>query len=620
MRFFTCVLDPEERGATEAILRRYESLPRRRDLEFRWYSGPRLAVLTAWDDPFGDPMFVPGAGPDGDWFAIGTVRLDNRADMARLIDGDAAGLSDIELVLRVVAAHGTRYVPAFIGDFAFVVWNGHTRTAVAACDAFAVRRLYYSEQNGLVAFSSRAEALAGRKGYDVRHLMEVVAQRTRSPDRCAFAGVYPIPRATMALLHAGRSLTIRRYWNASDYAVDGSWTGTEREAADECRRLLAESVRLRMGQRGQTWAHLSGGLDSSSIVSCAQWLTERGEGDGGLAGTVTFVDRDGTGTDEREYSDSVVDRWKVSNTAIINPPTWYDGTCELPHLDQPTRDILVYPRDRRMCATVRAAGGRVLLTGTGGDQLFSGTMLFFADWIVRGRLAAALGEMARRAATGRVSFWQLAYRNALLPLLPRAMQLRLVHDQDEVPTIPWLDHSTISRLGLGQRPAVTAPAYGGRPGQKYHHAAVSMVDTITENYQGGVVADCLDVRHPLLYRPLVEFALGLPPELRARPHAHRWVLRQAMHGILPEQVRTRVGKPGTSDFLAWSLSTEQERLSALVRSPILADLGVVRREELELAFKNVVHHVQGSDRLCATLFNTLAVEMWLQIRSGRWPR
>lgn len=617
MRFFTCVLDPEERGVTEGTLRSYESLPRSRELQFRWHSATRLAVLTAWDDPYGDPMFAPG--PDGDWVAVGDVRLDNRAYLVRWIDGDATGLSDLELVLRVVATHGTRYVPAFIGDFAFVVWNSRTRTAVAACDAFAARRLYYSEQDGLVAFSSRAEALAARKGYDVCYLTEVVAQRTRSPDRSAYADVHPIPRATMALLHAGRSLTLRRYWNASDYAVEGSWVGAEREAADECRRLLTESVRLRMGQKGQTWAHLSGGLDSSSIVSCAQWLTERGDGAGGLAGTVTFVDRDGTGTDEREYSDSVVARWKVPNTTIINPPTWYDDACELPHIDQPTRDIFIYPRDRRVCATVRTAGGHVLLTGTGGDQLFSGTMLFFADWIVQGRLSAALGEMARRAATGRVSFWQLAYRNALLPLLPHSMQVRLVRDQDEVPTIPWLDHSTISRFGLGQRPAVTAPAYGGRLGQKYHHSAVSMVDTITENYQGGLVADCLDVRHPLLYRPLVEFALGLPPELRARPHAHRWVLRQAMDGILPEKVRTRVGKPGTSDFLAWSLSTEQERLAALVRSPILADLGVIQRAALEAAFKNVVHRVPGSERLCATLFNTLAVEMWLQIRSGRWP-
>jgi asparagine synthase (glutamine-hydrolysing) len=268
---------------------------------------------------------------------------------------------------------------------------------------------------------------------------------------------------------------------------------------------------------------------------------------------------------------------------------------------------------------VQGAGGRILLTGTGGDQLFTGTMLFFADWLVRGRILSAIGEMARRAAMGRVSFWQLAYRNAFLPLLSHGLQSRLVHDQDEVPTIPWLNQGTLMRLGLRSRPAVTAPAYGGPRGRKYHHAVISMVDTIRDSYQGGLVADALDVRHPMLYRPLVEFALRLPPELRLRPHAHRWVLRQAMQGILPEKVRTRVGKPGTSDFLAWSLSTEQERLATLIRSPILADLGVIERDALETSFRGLLHGSQGNELLLATLFNTLAVEMWLQIRSGRWP-
>ena len=617
MKVFTCILDPGDRGITESALRSYESVPRKRGLEFRWQTGDRIAVLTGWDDPYGDPLVAQG-GP-GDWIAIGAVRLDNRQALAGWLDGDGAEVSDLELVRRVIARFGTRYIPDFLGDFAFVAWNGSSRTAVAASDAFAVRRLYYAERDGLVSFSSRAEALATHDEYNVCHLAELVAQYRRSAATTVYRGVQAVPRASIAELQPGRRLTTRQYWRASDYAVEPSWANAEHDTTETCRRLLMESVRLRMGRRGETWAELSGGMDSSSVVSCAQWLAERGECSDGLSGTVTFVARHGTGTDERDYSNSVVDRWKVPNAVIVNPVACHDSNLDLPHLDRPGPDLLVHQRDQQLCTIVRRAGGRVLLTGSGGDQVFSGTMLFFADWIVHGHLSAAIREMARRAAIGRVSFWKLAYRNALLPLLPRVVHSRLVHDQDQVPTIPWLDISTMRRFGLGSRPAVTAPAYGGRLGQKYHHALVSLADTLMDHYQGGVIADALDVRHPLLYRPLVEFSLRLPHQLRVRPHSHRWILRQAMEGILPEMVRTRVGKSGTSDVLLWSLTTDRRHFEALMSSPILADLGVIDSARLRAAFRSVIEYARGEAALCGPLLNTLAIEMWLRIRSGRWP-
>lgn len=617
MKIFTCVLDPEDRGITESALRPYESVPRKRGLQFRWQIGDRIAVLAGWDDTYGDPSIEQGA--PGDWIAIGAVRLDNRQLLESWVACDGEEVSDLELVRRAVARFGSRCVPAFLGDFAFVVWNGRERRAVAACDAFAVRRLYYAQRDGLVAFSSRAETLATRDEYDVCHLAELVAQYRRSSTATVYAGVQAVPRASVAELRPGGALAVRQYWHASDQVIEPAWADAEQDATEKCRQLLIESVRLRMGRSGETWAQLSGGMDSSSVVSCAQWLAERGVCSDGLSGTVTFVDRDGTGADERYYSNSVVDRWKVPNTVIGNAVGRDDSDVDPPHVDQPGPSLVVYRRDQQLCAVVRRAGGRVLLTGSGGDQVFSGTMLFFADWIVHGHLSAAIREMARRAAIGRVSFWKLAYRNALLPLFPRVVHSRLVHDQDQVPPIPWLDISTKKRLGLDRRPAVTARAYGGRLGQKYHYAVVSLADTLLDHYQGGVIADVLDVRHPLLYRPLVEFALRLPHQLRVRPHSHRWILRQAMDGILPETVRMRVGKSGTSDFHSWLLTAERRHFAALIKSPILADLGVIDPGRLGIAFRNVIERAHGGAALCGPLLNTLAIEMWLRTRSGRWP-
>lgn len=614
MRFFTCVLDPEGRGFGDRIRRLYEALPRERRLQYRWQSFRNAAVLTAWDEACDEPLVALGE----DWFAVGTVRLDNRPEVERWVHRRKKPTTDLGLVGSVVAEHGTRLVPQLLGDFGFIVWHDDTRTAVAACDTFAVQRLYYAEHNRLLAFSSRAESLARNEQYDIRYLLERAALRPLSRGSTVYAGVRALPPAATAAIIPQRPISIRQYWNPYDYDVDPSWVRVADEASDRCRQLLAESIRLRMGRARETWAQLSGGMDSSSVVSCAQWLAQRGALASGLAGTITFVEQRGSGTDEREYSNAVVDHWKIPNVTIVDPPAWYDPADELPHLDQPDGSLQIYPRDRRQCLIIRGAGGRVLLTGMGGDQVFSGTMLFFADWIARAKVGPALREMACRAALGRVSFWRLAYRNAMLPTLPRYFHRRLVHDQDQVPAVPWLRTDAMKRTGLDARQAVSTDAYGGKLGHKYQHAVAWMVSTIENHYYGGIVADLLDVRHPLLYRPLVEFALRLPQELRARPHAHRWVLRQAMNGILPERVRNRVGKPGTGDYLSWSLRSNRGRLTSLISEPLLAELGVIDPAQLQAAFLGVLEGT-GNAQLSGPLLDTLAVEAWLRIRSGRWP-
>lgn len=614
MRFFTCVLDPQGLGLGNRARRAYEVLPRQRGLHHEWQCFESAAVLTGWDDPYGDPLVAQ----DGDWIAAGMVRLDNRRDVERWDHRGDRASTDLELVLRVVARYGSEYVSKLLGDFAFVVWNMKTRSGVAACDAFAVRRLYCAEYGRFLSFASRAEALATGARYEARYLLELISLHDSSGDLSVYAGVQQLPRASLALIRQ-RHCTIQKYWDPGEFEVQPSWASVEERTVETCRQLLSDAVRAHLTSNCGVWAQLSGGIDSSAVTSTAQWLADRGSSSTGLAGTVTFVDRRGTGTDEREYSDSVVERWNIRNECIVDPPTFLDAETQPPYLDQPRGDLHVYPRDQKLCQIVRAAGGRVLLTGVGGDELFSGNMLFFADWIVGGRAVSAIKEMGRRAAIGRVSFWELAYRNALLPLLPRRVHVRMVRGQDSGPGVPWLDRQALRQHGLTPESSVTAPAYSGRIGHKYQHAVASTVARLVAPNAGGLIGDALDVRHPLLYRPLVEFALRLPPTLRARPHAHRWIVREALRGILPEKVRTRVGKPGTAMFLAWSFGANRVKLASLTREPILADLGLLDPRRFRAAFDDAAQHATGGGVLLGSLLNTLAVEAWLQHRCGRWP-
>ncbi len=615
MRYFVCVFDPHGQGIPESLRRQYEALPRARGLEFVWYSfshaGGQSAVLTAWDDPWGDPLLTC----DGQHLAVGMVRLDNRVQLEAWAEPRNLRCTDLEQVRRVVAEHGTRYIPRILGDFAVVIWDGAARRLVAFTDAFAVKKLYYSHRGGHLAFASRAEALAVDDRYELQHLAELVAGCVLSPDLTVYEGVRQLPPGTLAVGEHG-GLAMRRYWSPTDFRPDPGLAQAGRQAAETCRELLAASVRLRLGPAGTTWAQLSGGLDSSSVVSTAQWMAERGVIADGLAGTVTYVDREGTDSDERRYSDPVVARWGVRNETIVEPPLWFDGDAPPPHTDQPRHALAFYPRERRILAVVRASGGRVLLTGFAGDELFTGTMLFFADWVIRGRALAAMREIAHRAAIGRTSFWELLYGNAVLPLLPSVLRHQLFRNQYRIR--PWVAPAAIQKYRLRERSAV-GETYAGPLGSKYHHAMSRYVTEISQALNPGFLGEGLDVRHPYLYRPLVEFALQLPPELCVRPQARKWVLREAMQGILPDVVRTRIGKGGPSGAIAWSLTAQRQLLDHLIRRPLLAELGLIDAEQLRAALDAAAQRPHRGNYLHTVVESTLLIEAWLQVRSDRWP-
>jgi asparagine synthase (glutamine-hydrolysing) len=243
-------------------------------------------------------------------------------------------------------------------------------------------------------------------------------------------------------------------------------------------------------------------------------------------------------------------------------------------------------------------------------------MFFFADWVTRGRILPAMREMMRRAALGRASVWELAYKNALLPLVPSALRRRLIHENGMMP--PWLDAGAVRTYGLTRRSAA-CESYNGRFGHKYRDSMVAAIESLPARLPQGVFEEALEVAHPFLHRPLVEFALQLPPELCVQPHARKWILREAMRGILPEQVRTRVGKGVLYGLLSWSIADQRNRLQPLLRDPILAQLGVVNTDRLRRAFDAAQHEREGPNNPSADVQYTLAVEAWLQVRSGRWP-
>ena len=545
---------------------------------------------------------------------VGMARVDNRAEVLELLGNVDPAMSDLALVGQVALRRGAAGVARLLGDFAFVVWEADTRTLIAARDTFGVKQLYYATPSaGVVTFSSRAELLAQGDDYNVEFLAAWVSYCAPDPASTVYPRVSALPAASV-LRYVHGLPGVATYWSAREVQAQEVDLGSEADQVGAVRQLVIDAVRNCVTDGPRTWAHLSGGLDSSSVVSTAQWLASTGAIPRGLAGTISFIDPIETAADERRYSDAVVAQYGVRNELIPHQIDHSGVLCDPPRFDQPAVcSYGVAARDRAVVAVLREACGSALLTGVGGDNLFLGTMFFFADWLASGHVVRAVREMARRSAIGRVSFWSLAYQNAVAPLLPNRLRRRLkrVHG----PATPsWISPAVVKRYGLDKRLA-TDSTYGGPRGSKYVFGQAAAVAAIPSIVGAGVLDEEADVRHPYLYRPLAEYALRLSPESCVRPHARKWVLREAMRGILPESVRTRIGKGNGGGFSAWGVQNERSLVAQLSRDSLLGQLGIIEERRLQAAIAGVI---RDEGDVSAWVQGTLDVELWLRVRSGLW--
>jgi asparagine synthase (glutamine-hydrolysing) len=615
MTFFACAVQLDGSPVPESFRTTIQSARYSRGKRVRWYAADGfLGVLGI------DHGALKGATARlGSVVVIGVARLDNRREIASQTHGGDTRASDLELILRYVAAPGARLlerIGQLLGDFAFVIWNAATRELVAARDTFGVKTLYYATRApDTWVLSSRAELLAVGDEYELEYLVGRLAESEMDPSCTVYSGVRALSAASVLSIRCRRT-SLDTFWSAQEAQQTNGLIRSVRDQVDAFRTLMIDAVRRRMSEGPETWSHLSGGLDSSSVVSIAQSLVRTGAVSHGLGGTVTFVDPFGTGADEKEYSDAIVAQYGLRNEAVPHRAEWTEVLRDPPYFDQPNRSYPVAVRDRHATSVIRNAGGTVLLTGIGGDHLLLTTMFFFADWLARGDIRHTVSAMARWSALGRVSFWELAFKNGMLPLLPGAIR-RAVLPHEEAVTTPWLTrpasvHAEMASLRRADR------FYDGRIGHKYADAIAVTVSTLPFTLPDRFGEEVLDIRHPFLDRSLVELALRLPPELCARPHQRKWVLREAMTGILPEAVRIRVGKGGATGLIRRALVHERSFIRAVMRDPILAQLGCIDARKLRTALEDVDRESQLGDTLTARAHTALDVELWLQLRAGRW--
>jgi asparagine synthase (glutamine-hydrolysing) len=477
---------------------------------------------------------------------------------------------DTEVVLHSYLQWGDACVERFIGMWAFAILDVPRNALVLSRDRFGIKPLYYWSAGRTFCFASEIKALKAVPGVEpepdattvARYLPTGVVDDT---DRTFFEGVLQLPAAHNMTISLDSSLHARRwrYWDLRpderDEPVD--------DPIGRFRAALEASIRLHLRSDVRVGTCLSGGLDSSSIVSLAAEMRE--------ASRVPTYAHHGFGyvPDDARYSEQsymdAVSRKAGATMTYVKPSLerFKDVILTLVrHHDEPFGSTSMIAQ-WFVFERARDAGIKVMLDGQGADETLGGYPIYLtaiAAQLVRARRLLAFARFAatHKHELGRAPISLRAVASSKAPRTVRALGART-----------HLVSPSINDLAADLvRPELARPE--GSAGERARASSLNEL-LATQTMSTSLPAllrvedrnsmyHSIEARVPFLDHRLVELAFRLPPDLKIHGARTKYVLREALAGILPEAVRTRTDKIGfrADPRVTWTLA--QERHDAIV--------------------------------------------------------
>ncbi|HWP36234.1 MAG TPA: asparagine synthase (glutamine-hydrolyzing) [Gemmatimonadales bacterium] len=535
--------------------------------------------------------------------------------------------TDTEVLLATYLEWREACLERLQGMFAFAVWDGREGRLFCARDRLGIKPFYYARVAGQLVFASEIKALTACPGLDRSADDEaVIAFLVHSNcdygERTVFRNVRALPGGHALTADVGTGqVRVAPYWRLAPQPLNGA---SDRDHVRRLRALLLDTTERHLISDVRAGSCLSGGLDSSTVVSLAGhiWRNDpqaaRALGDSLYTFTSCY---DLPEFDERRYALAVAGAVGAKAHLVFPTPVdfWSVFQRMAWHQDMPFGAFSYYAQWRVMQAA-RDAGVKVLLDGQGGDEVFGGYAKFRYAYLLSLLRAARLPQFARELGGTLLQgdLYVLDIRRGYR-YLPRRLRGVLGVDSllrdalrgdwnravsaESTPATRWWRHAR-------------AGAVANRDGTIVQRIQVDdiVTDTLPQLLRmedRSSMAFSLEARVPLLDHPVVEFGLSLPDRLKVRNGWSKFAIREATAGIVPDVTRLRKTKLGFAapdrrwlghDLRAPVTTLLQDRL----RCERYVDAEAVRRWYDAPAAR------RASTEAYLGLFRILAVEMWMR--------
>jgi len=465
--------------------------------------------------------------------------------------------SDTETIVHAYEEFGLAFVEHLNGQFAIALWDEPRQRLVLARDRVGIRPLFYCVDRSQLLFASEVKALAAggaTLALDPVGLAEAFTFWSAIDPQTTFRNVHSLPPGHLLVCENGRQSS-QSYWQWTPRADPAIAQLSFEEAAGEVRKRLVDAVRLQLRADVPVGAYLSGGLDSSGIVSLVRNYTRNR--------VRTFsVAFDEPEFDESESQAAMV-RYLNTEHVTVRCSRRQIGE-RFPQLIWHTETPIVRTAPvplMMLSGLVRESGYKVVLTGEGADEVFGGYDIFKEAKIRR--FSARFPASPRRASLVRRLYPYLPN----LRRQPASYLQAFFHTTAEDLASPWFSHlprwRLTSRLKLffssDMRAAVAdydgfAELAGTLPreyGDWHPFVQAQYLETahLLPGYllssQGDRVAMAhgVECRHPFLDPHVMAFAAALPPALKMRVLNEKYLLKQAAVDLLPTSISRRAKQP-----------------------------------------------------------------------------
>jgi asparagine synthase (glutamine-hydrolysing) len=590
-----------------------------------WLGHRRLSILDP--TPAGHQ---PMCTADGDVWVVFNGEIYNYIELRgelRIAGHSFRTDSDTEVLLAAYLEWGERCLERFDGMWAFVLYDRRKNILFGARDRFGVKPLYYYHESGYFAFSSEIKALVSLP------FVEPAINRPVVFDYLVFGGldfveetffdkIIELPPSHMFSydLTSGEFKKLRYY----SLELNDKWESFDekrcREHVHNIRDLVTDAVKLRLRSDVPVGSALSGGIDSSTIVCIISRLLER-EGSAclrtqtGKRQKVFTAGFPGTDVDESKWADKVAKKagaqWFVTKP---NTTEYLEDMEDIAYYqDTPFGSPSVYAQYRVM-RLARENGVKVILDGQGADELFTGYTMYycvlFHQLLKRMEFRTFFHELQHlgNAPVERktlISDIRKQFRRSILPYtLIRKYRMTQKAPFHFIEKEFWSSYK--ERFDL-----LRARDFTTLNGMLHQYFTRQKLGTLLKYEDRNSMRFSIESRTPFAdHLNLIEYVFKVPGAYKIHNGWSKYLLREAMTDILPDEVRLRTDKKGffipDVEWLSQLKDYFREYLTDDMKEFV----------DIPLVINQLEHGMKGTGYECIQIiWNIIGLAMWRRVYS-----
>jgi len=527
--------------------------------------------------------------------------------------------ADVEVLVHAYEEYGEAFLSRIVGMFAFALWDGGTQTLIAARDRAGEKPLYYTQTSHGLLLASEIKALLSRpevpRQVDLEALDQFLTYEYIIAPKTIFRDIHKLPPAHYLVYRDGE-LTTKRYWDVADVPAR-LWS--DEDAAAALRETLGRAVRSQMMADVPIGLFLSGGIDSSAV---AVLLREARAAAGVRSFSMGFADGS---YNELPYAREIARLCGTQHhEGVVTPEVESLFDRLILHLDEPFADVSLFPTF--LVSQMAREHVKVVLTGDGGDELFGGYDAYEAQALAA-RWSSIVPESLTRATHAVLSALPPTQKKKGLINKSRRFIDGLVNAPTQIAQYRWMTF-----LSHGEKNRLYAPAFRDalvssdvyRPvrdaltrsrtddfvnRQLYADLSVYLADDILVKVDRMSMATSLETRAPFLDRDVMELAFSMPGDLKIRGNTRKFVLKQAVAGLVPPGILNRRKEGFSIPMKNWLRRELRPLMEQLLAPDRLRQRGLIDPNEVS---RLIAQHCSGRANHAHVLFSLMTFERWAE--------